>query len=59
MNQVIETIISRRSVRLYEAKPISREILQVLINAGNMAPTGANAQNWRFVVVENKALRIS
>lgn len=52
MNQVIETIMERRSVRLYEAKPIPKEILQTLIDAGNAAPSGGNVQNWRFVVVE-------
>lgn len=57
MNHVIEAIMKRRSVRLYEPKPVSREILQILINAGNMAPTGANAQNWRFVVVEDKTFK--
>jgi nitroreductase len=57
MNQVIETIMKRRSVRLYESKPISKEILQTLINAGNAAPSGGNAQNWRFVVVEDKTFK--
>lgn len=57
MNQVIETIMKRRSVRLYESKPIPREILQLLIDAGNMAPTGGNAQNWRFIVIEDKNFR--
>lgn len=57
MNDVIQTIMKRRSVRLYESKPISRDILQTLINAGNAAPTGGNAQNWRFVVVENRAFK--
>lgn len=57
MNQVIETIMKRRSVRLYESKPISKEILQTIINAGNMAPTGGNAQSWRFVVVENRSFK--
>lgn len=57
MNQVIETIMKRRSVRLYESKPIPKDILQILINAGNMAPTGCNAQSWRFVVVEDKSFK--
>lgn len=57
MNQVIETIMKRRSVRLYESKPIPKDILQTLIDAGNMAPTGGNAQNWRFVVVEDKGFK--
>lgn len=57
MNQMIETIMKRRSVRLYEPKPVPKEVLQILINAGNMAPTGGNAQNWRFVVVEDKSFK--
>lgn len=57
MNQVIEAIMKRRSVRLYEPKPIPRDVLHVLINAGNMAPTGGNAQSWRFVVVEDRGFK--
>lgn len=57
MNQVIDTIMKRRSVRLYESKPIPKDILQTLINAGNMAPTGGNAQSWRFVVVQDKGFK--
>lgn len=57
MNQTIETIMKRRSVRLYESKPVPRDILQTLIDAGNMAPTGGNAQNWRFVVVEDRGFK--
>ncbi len=57
MNEVIQAISKRRSVRLYEPRPISRDILQTLIDAGNLAPTGGNAQNWRFVVVEDRAFK--
>lgn len=57
MNQVIEAIMKRRSVRLYESKPVPKEILQTLINAGNAAPTGGNAQNWRFVIVEDRSFK--
>ncbi len=57
MNPVIENIKKRRSVRLYESKPISKEILTEIIDAGNSAPSGCNAQNWRFVIVEDAAFR--
>jgi len=53
MNQVLEAIRNRRSVRSYKPKPIPRDILNTLIEAGNMAPTGGNRQPWRFVVVED------
>lgn len=54
MNRTIETIMNRRSVRSYEPKPISKEIMRLLIDAGNAAPSGCNAQSWRFVIVENE-----
>lgn len=68
MNLVIETIKKRQSVRLYEQKPIPKDIINTIIEAGNLAPsTGAekeveeggkkrkiiNYQPWRFVVVED------
>lgn len=68
MNQVIETIKKRQSIRLYEQKPVPKEIIKTIIDAGNLAPsTGdeklvekdgkktkiTNYQPWRFVVVEN------
>lgn len=57
MNAVIETIMGRRSVRWFEDKPIPREILDTIIAAGNAAPSGANVQAWRFVVVESGEYR--
>jgi nitroreductase len=55
MNTVIETIKKRRSVRLYDPKPIPRDIINTIIEAGNEAPfvSEKRSQPWRFVVVEN------
>jgi nitroreductase len=39
MNPVIETIKKRKSVRLYEQKPIPKDILNTIIEAGNLAPS--------------------
>jgi len=53
MNQVIETIKKRRSIRLYENEPIPRNIINTIIEAGNAAPFASEkrCQPWRFVVV--------
>jgi nitroreductase len=53
MNEVLENIKNRRSVRSYRPDPIPRDILKKIIEAGNMAPTGVGRQPWRFVVVED------
>jgi len=39
MNPVIETINKRRSIRAYESKPIPRNIINTIIEAGNQAPS--------------------
>lgn len=56
-NQVLEAIENRRSVRSYKPEPIPRDILNTIIEAGDMAPTGRNRQPWRFVVVEDPEFR--
>lgn len=53
MNPVIDAIKKRRAVRAYDSKPIPREALQAIIEAGNEAPSAMNSQPWRFVVVED------
>jgi nitroreductase len=57
MNEINKNIHDRRSVRMYDDKPIPNDILNEIIKAGNAAPTGSNAQPWRFVVVEDKGTR--
>jgi nitroreductase len=61
MNPVIEAINNRRSIRSYEPKPIPRDIINTIIEAGNQAPSRGREeegskeflfQPWRFVVVE-------
>jgi nitroreductase len=37
MNEVIKTIFERRAVRKYKDKPVSKEIIEQLLNAGRMA----------------------
>ncbi len=57
MNDVLKNIQARRSVRLFENEPIHRATLEVIIDAGNNAPSGMNTQGWRFVVVETPSVR--
>jgi len=57
MNAVIEAIKKRRSVRSYESKPIPRDIINTIIEAGNEAPSAMNSQPWRFVVFEDTNIK--
>lgn len=56
MNEVIENILSRRSVRIYLDEQIKPEDLNAVLEAGYNAPSGCNMQPWHFTVVQNKEL---
>lgn len=46
-------IESRRSIRHFKPDPLSREIVESILDAARLAPSGKNRQPWRFVVVQN------
>ncbi|MFH1398569.1 MAG: nitroreductase family protein [Candidatus Woesearchaeota archaeon] len=54
MNETIANIKQRRSVREYLAKPISKQILEELIDCARQAPSGMNLQPWEFIVVTQR-----
>jgi len=49
-----ETITARYSVRGYKAEPVPDELLLKVLEAARSAPTAANRQPFRLVVVETK-----
>lgn len=57
MNQTIQDIITRRSVKKYIDKPVEPELIEEVVKAGTYAPTGMNLQSPIILVVTNKALR--
>lgn len=52
-----EQCSKRRTIREYSDKPVSRELLETLIRTAGTAPSGANKQPWRFVVVTDPKLK--
>ena len=55
-NEVIENIMSRRSIRKYTAEPVSRETLMKIMECGINAPNGQNKQSWEVRIVDNPEL---
>ena len=51
MENILETIFKRRSIRTYTEQKVSREILTQLLQAGMAAPSAKNSRPWEFVVV--------
>ena len=55
-NQVINTIMARRSIRKYKPQPVEREKMDEILKCGINAPNGQNEQSWEVRVVDNPAL---
>ena len=53
-NEVINTIMQRRSVRKYLDKPVEHEKLATVAKCGINAPNGMNSQKWQVRVVESQ-----
>jgi nitroreductase len=53
-----EAIKTRRSVRKYLDRPVEPEKLQAVLEAARMAPSWANMQCWRFVVVQDQQVKV-
>lgn len=53
-NAVIETIMSRRSIRKYTDEAVPRELLNQIAECGINAPNGMNAQQWEVRIVDNQ-----
>ncbi|MCJ7803153.1 MAG: nitroreductase family protein [Desulfobacterales bacterium] len=54
---ILNLLKSRRSIRVYQDRPIPNDLLLQILEAGRWAPTGANLQPWRFIVVTDPETR--
>jgi len=52
-----DVIKKRYSVRAYEDRPIEEDKLQRILDAGRLAPSARNLQDWKFIVVRDTKLR--
>lgn len=57
MNETIQNIITRRSVKKYTSQPVPRELIAEICKAGTYAPTGMNSQSPLIIAVTNRELR--
>ena len=49
--EAMENILTRRSVRVYKDQPVSRETLDTVLAAAQMAPTWKNTQTPGYIVI--------
>jgi nitroreductase len=51
MNETLETLWKRRSIRKYKSDPIPEKDLNLILEAARRAPTGSNRQKWHMIVI--------
>jgi nitroreductase len=51
MPEIIDVILSRRSIRQFTSEPVDHEVLVLLLKAAMSAPTACNSQPWEFIAV--------
>jgi len=52
-----EEMNQRRTVRFFSDEPVPRDLIEQAIRTASTAPSGANKQPWKFVVVDDPALK--
>lgn len=57
MNEIIKTILTRRSIRSYTDQQVSDENLKIILRCASYAPCGRNAQSWFFLAIRDKQVR--
>jgi nitroreductase len=53
---VMEAILTRRSIRRYTSEKVSEEQIEVLLRAAMAAPSAGNAQPWHYIVIDEGAI---
>jgi len=57
MNEVLNAIKSRRTIRRFKPDPIDEEKLQMILETGRWAPSFSNLQPWKFIVTKDQNLK--
>ena len=53
-NKVLEAVKERRSIFKYNGEDVSKEEVNSILEAGRWAPSFANLQPWKFIVIRNE-----
>lgn len=55
--EFMDVIIKRRSIRKYKSDPVSEEDIKYVVEAARLAPSWANSQCWKFVIITDAAVK--
>ena len=55
--EFIDVIKNRRSIRRYKPDPVSKDDIEYVLEAARLAPSWANSQCWKFIVVTDQDIK--
>jgi nitroreductase len=53
---VSEAIRTKRAIRKFQEKPLSEEIVKIILNAGRRSQSSKNTQAWQFIAITDKKI---
>ena len=57
MNETMQNILTRRSIRSYKPDPVPRELIDQVVRAGTYAPTGMGEQSPIILAITDRETR--
>jgi nitroreductase len=54
--ELFEAVQKRKSIRDFKSEPVSRELLEKVLQMAVRAPSGVNRQPWEFSVLSGEVL---
>ena len=54
--EIMDIIKTRKSIRVYQAKPLPKKVISLILEAAKYAPTARNAQELEYKVITSKPL---
>ena len=54
---MLPEILQRHTIRKFKPDPVEREKLERILEAGRLAPSAKNRQEWRFIVIQRQDKR--
>ena len=57
MGDILDVLVSRKSIRRYKPDPVPDEMIDKILEAARWAPTGENYQPWRFIVIRDPEIK--
>lgn len=54
MNEVLNNIYTRRSIRKFTEQAVPKDLVDEVVKAGTLAPSGKNLQTYRFFIMQKE-----